>query len=77
MNSNDLGVLRYFTCVERTLAIEAAMASGILGRADAFVRSPGPARLDCALAWSHLDETEDSYAIENEKPSEDKTRAFG
>ena len=76
VNFNGLGSLRYCVTVERTPAIEAAMASDILGRADAFVQSLGPAMLDRALAWAYLHETEDSYAIENEKPSEDKARAF-
>lgn len=76
VNFNALGSLRYCVSVERTPAIEAAMASDILGRADAFTKSLGPAMLDRALAWAYLHETEDSYAIENEKPSEDKARAF-
>lgn len=76
VNFNGLGSLRYCATVERTPAIRAALASDILGRADAFVQSLGPAMLDRALAWAYLHETEDSYAIENEKPSEDKARAF-
>lgn len=76
VNFNGLGSLRYCATVERTPGIEAAMASDILGRADAFVNSLGPATLDRALAWAYLHETEDSFAIENEKPSEDKARAF-
>ena len=76
VNFNGLGSLRYCVTVQRTPAIEAAMASDILGRANAFVQTLGPAMLDRALAWAYLHETEDSYAIENEKPSEDKARAF-
>ena len=76
VNFNGLGTLRYCVTVERTPAIEAAMASDILGRANAFVQNLGPAMLDRALAWAYLHETEDSYAIENETPSEDKARAF-
>lgn len=76
VNFNGLGSLRYCVNVERTPAIEAGMASDILGRAAAFAQSLGPVMLDRALAWAYLHETEDSYAIENEKPSEDKARAF-
>jgi hypothetical protein len=32
--------------------------------------------LDRTLAWAYLHETEDSFAIEREAPSEDKARAF-
>ncbi len=73
---NGLGSLAYCATVERTPAIEAAIASDILGRANAFLKSLGPAMLDRALAWAYLHETEDSYAIEQETPSEDKARAF-
>ena len=76
VNFNGLGSLRYCVNVERTPAIKAGMASDILGRAAAFAQSLGPVMLDRALAWAYLHETEDSYAIENETPSEDKARAF-
>lgn len=76
VNFNGLGSMRYCATVERTPAIEAGIASDILGRAAAFAQTLGPAMLDRALAWAYLHETEDSYAIENEKPSEDKARAF-
>ncbi|MGN5476198.1 hypothetical protein ACTMU2_01745 [Cupriavidus basilensis] len=51
---------------------KAGMASDILGRADAFMGSLGSTMLDRALAWAYLHETEDSYAIEHETPSEEK-----
>lgn len=76
VNFNGLGSLRYCATVERTPAIEAGIASDILGRAAAFAQTLGPTMLDRALAWAYLHETEDSYAIEHEKPSEDKARAF-
>ena len=73
---NGLGSLRWCATVERTPVIEAGMASDILGRAQAFVERLQPTMLDRALSWAYLHETEDSYAIENERPSDDKTRAF-
>ncbi len=73
---NGLGTLDYCPTVRRTPAIEAGMTSDILGRADQFLTSLGPAMLDRALAWAYLHETEDSYAIEHETPSEEKSRAF-
>jgi Fic/DOC family len=76
VNFNGLGSPRYCATVERTPAIEAGIASNVLGRAQAFAEKLAPAMLDRTLAWAYLHETEDSYAIENEKPSEDKARAF-
>lgn len=76
VNFNGLGSALYCVTVERTPAIEAALASDILGRTKAFVDSLGPAMMDRALAWAYLHETEKSYAIEHETPSEDKAKAF-
>ena len=76
VNFNGLGTVRYCATVERTPAIEQGMASDVLGRTAAFLESLGPAVLDRALTWAYLHETEDSYAIEHEKPTEDKARAF-
>ena len=76
VNFNGLGTALYCATVRRTPAIEAAMASDILGRTQAFVASLGPVMMDRALAWAYLHETEDSFAIEHEAPSEDKARAF-
>ena len=73
---NGLGTVRYCATVERTPAIVQGMASDVLGRTAAFLDSLGPDMLDRALSWAYLHETEDSYAIEHEKPSEDKARAF-
>lgn len=73
---NGLGTLHYCATVRRTPAIREGMASDILGRSQDFAASLGPAMLDRALAWAYLHETEDSYAIENERPGEDRARAF-
>lgn len=76
VNFNGLGSPRYCVSVERTPALEAAMASDILGRTRAFVEGLAPDMMDRALSWAYLHETEDSYAIEREAPTEDKARAF-
>ncbi len=52
------------------------MASDLLGRAQAFASSLSPVLRERALAWAYLRETESSFAIEREAPSEDKARAF-
>ena len=76
VNFNGLGFPRYCVTVERTSAIEAGIKSDILGRTKAFIESLGKEMMDRALSWAYLHETEDSYAIEREAPTEDKARAF-
>lgn len=73
---NGPGSLRYCARVSRSPAIEAGMRANILGRAKAFAETLGGGILDHALTWAHLHETEDSFAIEREAPSEDKARLF-
>ena len=76
VNFNGLGSVRYCATVERTPAIESAMRSDLLGRASTFLETLGKPILDRTLAWAYLHETEDSFAIEREIPSEEKARAF-
>ncbi|EQD39191.1 filamentation induced by cAMP protein Fic, partial [mine drainage metagenome] len=73
---NGLGTVSYCPTIRRTDRIEAAMRSDILGRTKAFADALGKSMLDRALAWAYLHETEDSFAIERETPSEDKARKF-
>lgn len=73
---NGLGSIDYCATVERTSVLQNAMASNILDRAKEFIDTLGKAVLDRALAWAYLHETEDSFAIEREAPSEDKARMF-
>lgn len=73
---NGLGTPRYCATVERTTAIQAAIASDLPGRVADFVATLGGGILDRTLAWAYLHETRDSFAIEREVPSEDKAEAF-
>lgn len=73
---NGLGSLDYCATVERTPAVEAGIGGRVLERALAFVEELGPELADRALTWAYLSETEGSYAIEREAPTEDKARAF-
>jgi len=73
---NGLGSLRYCATVERTPWLDKAMASGVLERTREFIDSLGAGMTDRALRWAYLHETEDSFAIEREAPSEDKARRF-
>ena len=76
MNFNGLGSLQYCPTVERTPAIEQAIDSDVLGQTTAFLQTLGRPLLDRAISWAYLHETESSYAIEHETPSEEKSRAF-
>lgn len=73
---NGLGSLKYCVTVERTPEIEALLAHDTLGRARAFIESLPPVMMDRAINWAYLHETHDSFAIEREAPSEDKSRRF-
>lgn len=73
---NGIGSIRYCATVERSPAIEAAIKSDVLGRTKQFIESLGAGAMDRALAWAYLHETDSSFAIEREAPSEDKARAF-
>lgn len=76
INFNGLGSLAYCPTVERTVYIETAIQSDVLGRTKAFLESIGPANADRALNWAYLSETEYSFAIEHEAPSHNKAEAF-
>jgi hypothetical protein len=71
---NGLGSISYCATVQRTAYLQEAIRSDVLGRTKAFVAALGKGVMDGALAWAYLHETEDSFAIERETPSEDKAR---
>lgn len=73
---NGLGDLTYCATVERTSLIVELLEHNILGRAKGFIESLPPAMMDRALNWAYLHETRDSFAIEREAPSEDKSSRF-
>ncbi|WP_248769442.1 Fic family protein [Pseudomonas sp. MWU12-2345] len=73
---NGLGSLHYCATVERTPELEDLLSLDILGRAKAFLVSLPPEMMDRAINWAYLHETRDSFAIEKEEPSEEKSRRF-
>jgi hypothetical protein len=73
---NGLGSLSYCATVERTPAIVSLLDSDILGRAQEFMASLPAEMMDRAINWAYLHETQDSFAIEKESPTEDKARRF-
>lgn len=73
---NGLGSLTYCATVERTETIQSLLDFDILGRSTTFISSLPNALMDRAINWAYLHETRDSFAIEKEAPSEDKSRRF-
>jgi hypothetical protein len=73
---NGLGSISYCATVRRTDFLQEAIRSDVLGRTREFIGALGKGVLDRTLAWAYLHETEDSFAIERESPSEDKARMF-
>jgi Fic family protein len=73
---NGLGSLKYCATIERTPALVAALERNILQRAADFVAQLDRTLVGRALEWAYLHETRDSFAIENEAPTEDKARRF-
>lgn len=73
---NGLGGLDFCPVVRKTPALQALIERDILGRARAFAESVGPALLERALNWAYLSETEGSFAIEGEAPTQGKAARF-
>lgn len=73
---NGLGTINYCATVEKTPYIQESIRSDVLGRTNDFIETLGGGVMDRALAWAYLHETESTFAIERESPSEDKSRAF-
>src|SRR5690554_3028111 len=73
---NGLGTLDYCITVRRTGELQALLDEGLLQKATEFTESLPKDILSRTLAWAYLHETRDSYAIENEAPSEDKATRF-
>lgn len=72
VNFNGIGTPRYCATVERTDEIEAGLAGDLLSRVNDFLGSLNAGILDRTLQWAYLSETQDSFAIERESPTEDK-----
>ncbi len=73
---NGLGKWGWCPTVRRTSALEALLDEDLLGRAGDFAAATSQGMLDRALAWAYLSETEGSFAIEGEVPSQSKAAAF-
>ncbi len=73
---NGLGDLDFCPVVRKTPALQALIDKDILGQAQHFAQSVDANMLERALNWAYLSETEGSFAIEGETPTEDKASRF-
>ena len=76
MDFNGLGEIGFCPTVRRTPALQRLLEQDILAQARQFAQNIGIEVLDRALGWAYLSETEGSFAIEGEVPSQDKAQAF-
>ena len=73
---NGLGSLDQCVAVRRTESIQSILDMDVFARMDAFIANVGKDILDRALNWAYLSETESSFEIEREHPTQDKTERF-
>lgn len=73
---NGLGTPYYCATVERTEAVAAGLASRVVDQAKAFLQQVQPDVLERAMSWAYLEETRQSFAIEDETPTPQKATAF-
>ena len=73
---NGLGDLDFCPVVHKTPGLRDRMARDTLGQARQFAESVGTTMLERALAWAYLSETEGSFAIEGEAPTQDKAARY-
>jgi len=73
---NGIGSLGYCVTVRRTPELSVLLDKDLLQQARDFTETLPADILNRALAWAYLDETRNTYAIENEVPSGDKATRF-
>ena len=73
---NGLGDWAFCPVVRKTDALQQALSGRVLSHASEFAQSIGQKMLERALSWAYLSETEGSFAIEGEAPTQDKTALF-
>jgi len=73
---NGIGSPGYCVTVRRSPELTVLLDKDLLQRARDFTETLPADILNRALAWAYLDETRNTYAIENETPSGDKATRF-
>lgn len=71
-----LATLQYYATVERTPEVQALLEYDILGSSKEFIASLPKEMMDRAINWAYLSETDSSFAIEKEAPSQQKSERF-
>ncbi|WP_019451684.1 Fic family protein [Cupriavidus sp. BIS7] len=73
---NGLGTLDQCVTVLRIESIQSILDMDVFARMDEFIATVGKDILDRALNWAYLSETESSFEIERERPTQDKAERF-
>ncbi|MDD2712852.1 MAG: Fic family protein [Simplicispira sp.] len=73
---NGLGDLSFCPVVRKTDAVRQGLQRNVLAATREFAAAIGPQMLERALSWAYLSETEGSFAIEGETPTQDKASRF-
>jgi Fic family protein len=73
---NGLGDIDFCPVVRQTPAIRQLLAEDLLTQVREFADKTGHEMLDRTLTWAYLSETEGSFAIEGEIPTQSKAQAF-
>jgi hypothetical protein len=73
---NGIGTPGYCATIERTPRLVEALGRDTIRRTREFSESLPGALVDRALEWAYLHETQSSFAIERESPSEGRARRF-
>ncbi|SEK60678.1 Fic/DOC family protein [Roseateles sp. YR242] len=73
---NGIGSPQYCITVRRTPEVQALLAQDLLAQTAEFLGSVDKGILDRAVRWAYLSETDNSYAIERERPTPGKAEAF-
>lgn len=76
VNFNGLGSLEYCVTVERNARLKSLLQQDTLSQVSEFLSGFSKHTTDRVLSWAYLHETQSSFAIEREQPSEKKAQAF-
>lgn len=73
---NGPGDIKFCPIVRKTPGLQKLLSEDVLKQAREFAESTNSEMLDRALGWAYMSETEGSFAIEGEVPTQDKAHAF-
>lgn len=76
VNFNGLGTTSYCATVRKSPEVASLLKEDILGKTTEFIKTLDKGLLDRAVHWAYLSETEGSFAIERETPTQSKAQTF-